>query len=79
VRQKINELILICVSSIVHMALLHFLTPKAKLISVTRMDTKHANVNTIKIRHGWVGCLLLSSLRVKGWLWVWRVWNLFGF
>jgi hypothetical protein len=31
--------------------LLNSLAPEAKLIQVTSTATKHANVNTIKIRH----------------------------
>jgi hypothetical protein len=61
---KINKLIMIRVSSIVHMPLLHSLALKAKLIQVTRTATKHANVNFL----AWIWSIFLhTSLGVEGW------------
>jgi hypothetical protein len=65
VRWKINKLIMIWVSSIVHMHLLHSLASKAKIIQVTRTTTKHANVNFLT----WIWSIFLhTSLGVEGWL-----------
>jgi hypothetical protein len=74
-RREINELIRIWVSSIVKMSLINSLAPEAKLIQVTSTATKHANESFLS-RLG--GFSLHTSLWVEGWLWVWRVWNLFG-
>jgi hypothetical protein len=65
VRWKINKLIMIWVSSIVHMPLLYSLALKAKLTRVTHMATKHANVNFLT----WVWSIFLhTSFGVEGWL-----------
>jgi hypothetical protein len=65
VRRKINKLIMISVSSIVHMPLLHSLAPKEKLIQVTHTATKYANVNFLTR----IGSIFLhTSLEVEGWL-----------
>jgi hypothetical protein len=64
-RQKINRLITIRVSSIIKVPLLHSLAAKAKLIQVTHMATKHANINFLT----WIWSIFLhTSLGVEGWL-----------
>jgi hypothetical protein len=62
-RQKIKELIMTCVSSIIKAPLLDSLTPKAKLIQVTSIAIKHANKSFLS-RLG--GFFLHISLGVEG-------------
>jgi hypothetical protein len=57
-RQKINKLIIIQVSSIIKAPLLYSPVTKAKLIQVTSMTTKYANKSFLF----WLGVSFLTSL-----------------
>jgi hypothetical protein len=64
-RWKINELITICISSIIKVPLLNSLETEAKLIQVTSTATKHANKSFMS----WLGGFLPHfSLGAEGWL-----------
>jgi hypothetical protein len=66
-RWKINELIMIWVSSIIKMPLLDSLAPEAKLIQVTGTATKHAHKSFLS----WLGGFFPHfSLRVEGRPWI---------
>jgi hypothetical protein len=65
-RQKINELITIWVSSILNTPPLNFLPPEEKLIQVTSMATKHANKSFLSQL---IGFFSYFSLWIEGWLW----------
>jgi hypothetical protein len=75
-RQKINELITICVSSIIKAALLNSLAIEAKLIQVVNTATKHVNKSFLS----WLGNFFPHlSLGVEGRLWTRWVLSFCGF
>jgi hypothetical protein len=66
-RQKINELITICVSSILNIPPLNSLPSEAKLIQVTSTATKHAHKSFLSRLRGFFPYF---SLWVEGWIWI---------
>jgi hypothetical protein len=66
-RQKINKLITIRVSSIIKVPLLYSLMTEAELIQVTNTSTKHANKTFLS----WLGGFFpYLSLGFERWLWI---------
>jgi hypothetical protein len=66
-RQKINKLITIWVSSIIKAPLLDFLMMEAELIQVTSTATKYVNKSLLSWFRGFFPYL---SLGVEGWFWI---------
>jgi hypothetical protein len=75
-RWKIDELIMIFVSSIIKAPLLNSLATEAKLIQVTSTAIKYANKSFLS----WLGNFFPHlSLGVEGWLWIGWVVSFGGF
>jgi hypothetical protein len=75
-RQKINKLITIRVSSIIKVPLLYSLMAEAELIQVTNTITKHANKSFLSWLRGFFPYL---SLGFERWLWIGWVMSFGGF
>jgi hypothetical protein len=74
-RQKINKLITIRVSSIIKAHLLYSPAMEAELIQVTSTATKHANRFFLSL----LGGFFLTSLGFEGWFWIGWVVSFGGF